>query len=58
MDQSVELVLAEYERRAVDEARLMQADPAEFERRIDEFLISVGPATGRSCICSRAARMR
>ena len=30
MDQTVELVLAEYERRAADEARLMHADPAEF----------------------------
>ena len=47
MDQSVELVLSEYERRAADEARLMHADPAEFGRRIDEFLISVGPETGR-----------
>jgi predicted O-methyltransferase YrrM len=47
MDKTVELVLAEYERRAENEARLMHADPAEFGRRIDEFLISVGPRTGR-----------
>ena len=47
MDRTVELVLAEYERRAADEARLMHADPAEFGRRIDEFLISVGPRTGQ-----------
>src|SRR5678816_4390755 len=47
MEKTVELVLTEYERRAADEARLMHADPAEFGRRIDEFLISVGPRTGR-----------
>jgi len=47
MEKTVELVLTEYERRAADEARLMHADPAEFSRRIDEFLISVGPRTGR-----------
>jgi len=47
MDKSVELILAEYERRSADEAKLMHDDPAEFGRRVDEFLISVGPQTGR-----------
>jgi predicted O-methyltransferase YrrM len=47
MDSAVQVVLAEYERRAADEWRLMQADPADFGRRIDEFLLSVGPDTGR-----------
>jgi len=47
MDKTVELILAEYERRSAEEARLMHADPAEFGRRVDEFLISVGPETGR-----------
>lgn len=44
---ALEEVLAEYERRAADEARLMHSDPAAFGARIDEFLISVGPDTGR-----------
>jgi len=47
MDKTVKLVLAEYERRAADEALLMHSNPAEFGRRVDEFLISVGPETGR-----------
>ena len=47
MDPAVELVLADYDRRAADEMRLMQSDMAEFERRIDDFLIHVGPDTGR-----------
>ncbi len=47
LDPAVESVLAEYERRAADESRLMHSDFAEFMRRIDEFLISVGPETGR-----------
>jgi predicted O-methyltransferase YrrM len=47
MDQSVELILAEYERRAADEARFMHANPEEFGKRVDEFLICVGPKTGR-----------
>ena len=47
MDPTVELILAEYERRSVDEAKIMHSQPEEFARRIDDFLISVGPATGR-----------
>lgn len=47
MDPAVERVLADYDRRAADEMRLMQSDMAAFERRIDEMLIHVGPDTGR-----------
>lgn len=47
MDPAVQLVLADYDRRAADEMRLMQSDMAAFERRIDEMLIHVGPDTGR-----------
>ena len=47
MDPAVELVLADYDRRAADEMRLMQSDMAAFERRIDDFLIHIGPDTGR-----------
>lgn len=47
MDPAVQLVLADYDRRAADEMRLMQSDMAAFERRIDDFLIHVGPDTGR-----------
>lgn len=47
MHRSVELVLADCERRADEEMLILQADPAEFQRRVDDFLISVGPVTGR-----------
>jgi predicted O-methyltransferase YrrM len=47
MDPTVEQILAEYERRSADEAKIMHSQPEEFARRIDECLISVGPATGR-----------
>jgi predicted O-methyltransferase YrrM len=47
VDKTMELVLAEYERRAEEEARFMHSNPAEFGKRVDDFLISVGPATGR-----------
>lgn len=47
MDPAVERVLADYDRRAADEMRLMQSDMAAFERRIDDFLIHIGPDTGR-----------
>jgi predicted O-methyltransferase YrrM len=47
MDQAMEAVLAAYERRAANEEHLMRANPAEFARRLDEFLIPVGPETGR-----------
>lgn len=47
MDGSVEAILAEYERRAEDEAWLMRSLPVEEGmRRRDEFLISVGRNTG------------
>jgi hypothetical protein len=44
MDPTVEQILAEYERRSADEAKIMHSQPEEFARRIDDFLISVGPA--------------
>jgi predicted O-methyltransferase YrrM len=47
MDPTVEQILAEYERRSADEAKIMHSQPEEFARRIDDFLISVGPTTGR-----------
>jgi predicted O-methyltransferase YrrM len=47
MDPSVESVLSEYEQRAEREARLMRSNPAESANRIDDFLLSVGPSTGR-----------
>lgn len=48
MNSAFQAVLAEYERRAEDEAQLMRnLAPAEGMRRRDEFLIPVGPATGR-----------
>ena len=47
MDKTIETILAEYERRAAEEAVLMHSNPAEFGKRVDEFLISVGPETGR-----------
>lgn len=47
VDEAVEVVLTGYERRAEEEMRLMRADPAEFGKRIDEFLISIGPETGQ-----------
>jgi predicted O-methyltransferase YrrM len=47
MDAAIEQILAEYERRSADEAKIMDSQPEEFARHIDDFLISVGPATGR-----------
>ena len=47
MDQAVETVLAAYERRAAEETRLMQKDPAEFGKHLDDYLLPVGPETGR-----------
>lgn len=48
MDSRIEAVLQDYERRAEAEARLMRDLPLEqLASRIDEFLISVGPRTGR-----------
>jgi predicted O-methyltransferase YrrM len=50
MDLAVETVLKEYELRADKENRLINAMPLEeFRERRDEFLLSVGPETGRLC---------
>ena len=47
MEKAVEAVLAEYEARSEREWKLLRAlSPEERDRRIDEFLISVGRATG------------
>jgi predicted O-methyltransferase YrrM len=47
MNPQFQAVLAEYERRAAQEADLMRSLPIEEGmRRRDEFLISVGPSTG------------
>ena len=47
MDRRVKAVLAEYDRRSAREAALMNALPLEeVMRRVDEFLISIGPDTG------------
>lgn len=47
MDSRVEAVLAEYDRRSKREMALMnQLPPEEVMRRVDEFLISIGPDTG------------
>jgi predicted O-methyltransferase YrrM len=47
MDPTVEQILAEYERRSANEAKIMHSQPGGFARRIDDFLLSVGPPTGR-----------
>jgi predicted O-methyltransferase YrrM len=48
MDQHVQSVLAEYEERSRKEWQLMSSLPeAELGKRIDEFLIFIGPDTGR-----------
>jgi predicted O-methyltransferase YrrM len=48
MDSAVEAVLREYEIRAERENRLIDGlTPEEFRSRRDEFLLSVGPETGR-----------
>lgn len=48
MDSAVLGVLADYEKRAQDEWRVMSALPeAEVMTRLDEFLIFVGPDTGK-----------
>lgn len=62
MDKAVTNVLAEYERRAQQESPLMQSlSEGELISRIDEFLISVGPDTGKLmhmlAISSNAQRM-
>jgi predicted O-methyltransferase YrrM len=47
LDSRVEAVLAEYDRRAESEMALItQLSPEEVARRVDEFLISIGPDTG------------
>lgn len=48
MEQAVQAVLSEYERRAAAESELMRTTPPEqIFARIDEFLICVGPETGK-----------
>jgi len=48
MDEALQPVLAEYERRAVEERQLLETlPPAEIASRIDEFLIPIGPDTGK-----------
>ena len=48
MDAAIETVLAEFHERAEREAALMkELSSEEFDRRLDEFLLPVGPDTGR-----------
>lgn len=48
MDSAIETVLRQYDQRAADEMKQMQElPPGEFAKRIDEFLLAVGPATGQ-----------
>jgi predicted O-methyltransferase YrrM len=47
MDERVKAVLADYERRAAEEEKIIAAaSPDEFAKRINDFLLPVGPATG------------
>jgi predicted O-methyltransferase YrrM len=47
MDEKIDAVLARYDARAAREAALMrEIPPEETMRRVDEFLISIGPETG------------
>ena len=48
MDAAVEQVLREFEERSKHESNLMeQMDLSKLGRHLDEFLLSVGPATGQ-----------
>ena len=48
MDSALQTVLAEYERRAADEWTVLTSlPPADVAARIDEFLISIGPDSGK-----------
>ena len=48
MEPAVTALLAEYERRAAEEWRVMEGLPVEqIGARIDEFMLFVGPETGR-----------
>ena len=48
MDEVIQTVLDEYHRRAQAETALMKALPFEdLEKRLDEFLLPIGPATGQ-----------
>jgi predicted O-methyltransferase YrrM len=48
MDPAIEKILGEFEKRSAAESETMgQWDPAKMGRHLDEFLLSVGPATGR-----------
>lgn len=48
MDRAVEVVLQEYDKRAEAENELLHALPfEELNKRLDEFLLAIGPATGQ-----------
>src|SRR5262245_5005119 len=47
MDTAIEKILREFEKRADEESERMRADPGVMQRQLDEFLLSVGPATGQ-----------
>ena len=48
MDNAIENVLREYEKRSAAEmTRMQQLQPADMMQHIDEFLLPVGPATGQ-----------
>ena len=48
MDKAVETVLAEYDKRGAEESKLRQTMSEDEEtRRRDDFLLSIGPYTGR-----------
>src|SRR3954468_17191869 len=48
MDQAVEKILREFEKRSENEwERMGKMDASEMQKHLDEFLLSVGPATGQ-----------
>ena len=48
MDPAIEAVISEYQLRADAESKRMREMPeAEIEKHLDEFLLSIGPATGQ-----------
>ena len=48
MDLVIERILRDFEKRAATESeKIRQWDPAKMGRHLDEFLLSVGPATGQ-----------
>src|SRR5689334_6081633 len=47
MDAAIQKILNEFEKRAAKEwEEMRELDPAKMQQRLDEFLLSVGPATG------------